>query len=174
MAEPGISVDRARRHEALVVTLEALLREVHLLAARRPQGRVNAALRAAAEGLLFEAGQFAARRRREALPAVALTLGPLAVQLGQARAGLETFELLHASWSARHKAFAWRTRGGPVLVGRLKPAAADQVSGKLDRRRHAEILRQIDARLQRAYDEGFEDARTGRPHTGSVPWKRRA
>ena len=174
MAEPGISVDRARRHEAVVVRLEALLREVRLLAARRPEGRVNAALRAAAEGLLQEMQMFIEQRRREALPVAAHTLGALAVQLGQARAGLEAFELVHASWSARHKAFAWRTRSGPVPVGRLKPAVADEASDKVDRRRHNELLRQFEGRIERAYDEGFEDARTGRPHTGSMAWKRRA
>src|SRR6185369_14834439 len=65
MTDAGISLDRARRHEALVVRLEALLRTVRPLAAHRPEGRVGAALRAEAEGLLFEAGQFTARRRRD-------------------------------------------------------------------------------------------------------------
>ena len=174
MADRLISLACARRHEALVVRLEALLREVRPLAARRPAGRVGAALRVAAEGLLHEMQMFIERRRREALPVGAGTLGALAVQLGQARAGLEAFELAHASWSGQHRAFAWHTRGGRVPVGRLKPAVADEASDKLDRRRHAEMLRHFDARLQRAYDEGFEDAQSGKPHTGSLAWKRRA
>lgn len=176
MAEPqSVSAARARQHEALVVRLEALLRELRPLAARRPEGLVAPALRRAAEDLLADTMHFLPRRRREALPVAARGLGALAVQLGQARAALEAFELVHAGWSARLKAFAWHTRGGPMPVGRLRPesAEADLADDKLGKQRRAEFLKQFEARIERAYDEGYEDAQTGKPATGSMAWKRR-
>jgi hypothetical protein len=175
MAEPqSVSEARARRHEALVVRLEALLRELRPLAARRPEGRVAEAMRTAAEGLLADTMYFLPRRRREVLPVAARRLGPLAVQLGQARAALEAFELVHAGWSNKLKAFAWHTRGGPVAVGRLRPEGIVEADAdKLGKRRHAEILRQFESRIERAYDEGYADAQNGHPATGSLPWKRR-
>ena len=176
MAEAEVSAARARQHEALVVKLEALLRELRPLAARRPAGCVPGALRIAAEGLLGDTQRFLPHRRRDALPVAAGTLGALVVQLGLARAGLEAFELVHAGWSNKLKAFAWRTGGGPLVVRRLRaPSATEDVAAdKQQKRRHHEMRAVFESRIERAYEEGYQDAQSGTPPTGSMAWKRRA
>ena len=171
MAESGISLVRARQHEKLALALDALLAELRPQAARHPDGAVSEPLRIAAETLLFEAGRFRPRRRRDRFPAAAPTLGALAVELGQARAGLEAFELVHSFWSPRHKAFLWRVGGDPVPVARLRARAdiEDRLATRADRRRHHEIRAMFTQRIERAYDEGYEHGSSGHPHTGSIP-----
>jgi hypothetical protein len=171
MAEAGISADRTRQHEALVLRLEVLLADVRRLAARAPAGAVSAPLRAAAEGLLYDAQKFRLRGRREALPVAAPSLGELAVELGQARARLEAFELIHSSWSGKHKAFVWRTPREPRPVTRLRPALPEDE--RLNRREgeqmRKELLRRLKVRVEEAYEQGYADARTGKPPPPEMP-----
>jgi hypothetical protein len=165
MAESGISAGRARLHEALVLKLEALLDELRPLAARHPEGAVGPALRATAEALLYEAARFRPRRRREVFPAAAPTLGALAVELGQARAGLEAFELTHSAWSPKHKAFLWHVAGTPLPVARLRARAdiADRAQGRAESRLRRDLVRQVRVKIEDAYEQGYDDARQGRP-----------
>lgn len=162
MSGGRISVPLAQAHEALVVRFEALLRDLRPLAARRPEGRVTGSMRVLAEGLLHDAQRFRPRARREVWPVAARSLGALALQLGQTRAGLEAFELVHTRWSARHKAFVWRT-DTPLPVGRLRPelAGADAESGKAREALRGEIMRRLQARIEEAYEQGVRDAQTG-------------
>jgi hypothetical protein len=171
MTGTGISAERARHHEALVLRLEALLREERPLAARHPEGPVGPALRVAAEALLHDAAQFHPRRgRREKFPPAAGRLGPLAVELGQARAGLEAFELVHSYWSARHKAFVWRTLPEPAPIGRLRPAvaAADPEATRENRHIRDEVLRRLKVRIAESYEQGYRDARNGLPPPAGI------
>ncbi len=163
MADPGISLQRARQHEALVLRLEALLGDVRRLAARAPEAAIGAPLRAAAEALLHEAQHFRLRGRREALPPAPPTLGALAIALGQARARLEAFELVHSFWSGTHKSFVWRTAPRPLPIARLRPATvADEQRQRHDTERMRKaLLRRLEARIEEAYEQGYADGQTG-------------
>jgi hypothetical protein len=77
----------------------------------------------------------------------------------------------HTAWSARHKAFVWRILGEPLPVARLRPAlpeeaARDRADG--DRMRE-ELLRRFKARVEEAYEQGYTDARTGKPPPSETP-----
>lgn len=172
MTGPGISAGRARQHEALVIKLEALLEDVRKLAAKAPEAAVQGALRAAAEAILYDAQKFRLRGRREKFPVAPATLGALAVELGQARAKLEAFELTHSFWSIPHKAHLWRVAGETLPVRRLRPAlAADNPDDAPERpgiRR--EMMRKLTKRVERAYDKGYEDGATGKPPSPDGPW----
>jgi hypothetical protein len=172
MSNATISLERARQHEALVLKLEALMADVRKLAAKSPEGAVGERLRAAAEGLLHDAQKFRVRGRREKLPVAPATFGALALELAQARARLEAFELAHSYWSAAHKAHVWRVANQVEPIRRLRPAlaAADPEQQKANRKRMDEVLQMMMARVERAYNKGYEDGRSGRAPSPDGPW----
>jgi hypothetical protein len=88
---PNITRKLAERHEALVVRIEALARQVDAVAAKKPELAVPPDLRAAAEDLLHDCRSFA--RGLGTLPPAAPSYGGLGAQLAEARARLEAFEL---------------------------------------------------------------------------------
>ena len=169
MAEPTVTRVRAEAHEALVLKLDALLTELRPLAVRHHASPVPAALGTLVEGLLFDARPFAPRQHREALPVAAPDYGGLVIQLGQALAVLDAFEVRHAVWSPQHAAYVWRLgRGDPAPVARLRPRLtrppeADRRAG--DRMRDA-VVRRIDAKVEEAYERGLEEGRRGTPSSG--------
>jgi hypothetical protein len=166
MAEPTVTPLQAERHEALVVRLEAVLRELRPLAARHPDVAVDAPLRTLAETLLFEMRRALPRQDREPFPQVAETFAALVVQLGQALAALEVFEVRHSLWSPPHQAYVWRLgRGRSQPVARLRPRLAQQAEAERrdsDRMRR-EIVRRIEAKADAAYEQGYADAQNGKP-----------
>ena len=158
MTEPHLTAARAERHEALVLKLEALLHELRPLALRQSAAAVPEDLRALAEGLLYDARDFAARRHRQTFPVAAPELGALALTLGQVLAGLEAYEVRHTLWSREHGAYVWRrSRGTTTPIARLRPQLL-QVQTTVESERHrAELTRLFKARIDRAFAEGVEE-----------------
>ncbi len=167
MSRP-VSAALAITHEALYPRLEALLRQVEAIAARRPGAPVPAATRAAAEALLFDAQRFAPQRKA-GLPAAADTYGPLATALGQALARLSAFETAHSAWSAPHAGFVWRLpRHALRPVERLRPKSAPPPDPAADRESahiRAELIRRIDAKYDEGFDAGLKAASSRQPDT---------
>jgi hypothetical protein len=161
MTEPHLTAARAERHEALVLKLEALLHELRPLALRQPAAAVPEDLRALAEGLLYDAATFAPRKERQPFPVAAPELGALALQLGQVLAALEAYEVRHTLWSREQGAYVWRlTRGGTTPVARLRPQLLKPAAKSAAADRHrAEVIRMIQARIDRAFAEGVEEGR---------------
>lgn len=167
MAEPVVTPDRARQHEAIVIRLEALLTELRPLVLRHPAAPVPGELAVVAEGLLFDTHRFLPRRsnQRQAFPAAAPDLAGLVVQLGQAQASLDQFEVRHSFWSETQRAYVWRL--GPdrdLPVARLKPklsatALEEQRQGDSMRDK---VVRLIRAQVEEAYEQGRADAEAGR------------
>jgi hypothetical protein len=166
MAEPTVTPLMAERHERLVLRLDALLRELRPLAVRHPEAPGNESLRATAEALLFDICRLLPRRGRVPFPAAAETLAPLVVQLGQAMAALDAFEVRHSLWSAKDQAYVWRLgagRGQPVA--RLRPRLAPPAEGdrRGNERLRRELIRRIEAKADEAYARGYADAQSGKP-----------
>ena len=163
-AEPVVTAAQAVAHEALVLKLEALLSELRPLAVRHPVQPVPAALATLAEALLFDARPFVPRRRRERLPAAAPDYAGLVVQLGQALAALDVFEVRRSFWSPERAAFVWRLGAGTAPAARLRPrlAKAEADRAQADKRRD-ELHRMIMGRLAEAYEEGARDAQSVTP-----------
>ena len=162
--QPTITPGRAIRHEALVLKLEALLHELRPLALRHPEAAVPAPLATLAEALLFDARPFTAPRLREPLPAAAPDFGGLVVQLGQAVATLDAFEVRHTMWSPELKAYAWRVGGKTDRpIARLRPRLARPTATERREsdRRLQEVLRMIEAKEVEAYDRGLAEGRAG-------------
>jgi hypothetical protein len=118
----------AERHEALWLELTALRAQVAAIAARRPSANVAETVRIAAESRLAEAAPFA-RQRGEKLPVAAPDYAGLAVQLGQALARLEAYELMHSAWDQRLGCRIWIFAAGHAPVRRLRPVLAEFHSG---------------------------------------------
>ena len=97
----------AERHEALWLALTALHKDVLALGAKKAGAPVPDGLRVAAEGLLSDSAPFAPTRRGR-LPVAAPDMASLAVQLGQALAGLAAWESRHSFIDARHNGRMWR------------------------------------------------------------------
>jgi len=169
MSEPTVTVREAEAHEALVLSLEALLSELRPLAARHPLAEVPPPLIALSEDLLYEARPFTPRARREALPAAAPQFGGLVVQLGQALAALDGFEVRRSFWSPERAAFVWRLgRDETRPIARLRPRlakAADADRAATDKMR-AKLRRHIEARIEEAYERGLAEGRTGTERSG--------
>jgi hypothetical protein len=159
---------KARAHEALVPRLEALLKQIQAMAARRPDGAVPAESRALAEALLFDAQPFAGGRKRGAMPAVSETLAGLAAELGQAQAALKTFEAAHTTWNAVQGCFAWNIDGrGKLPVQRLRPQLKAVVQTEREKKDLAytriKVLKRFDEHHYDGYRLGYADGVAGLP-----------
>lgn len=175
-----VSYHLARRHEALVIRLDLLVKEVQPIARKSPGATVPAAVRTAAEALLFDAQPFAGKGegRGRGFPDAAagrpsLTWAALAVSLAGLRATLDTFEAAHSLWDDTDQCLCWRLQGEPLPIARLAGAhgggrrpgggrAGALGSREGERMRNALLLR-IDAKITAAYDKGYADALAGRP-----------
>ncbi|WP_375452309.1 hypothetical protein [uncultured Devosia sp.] len=162
----------AERHEALWLSLTALHKDLVALGAKKPDAAVSEPVRIVAEGLLSDGLPFT-RQRRERFPVAAGDLAGLAVQLGQALAGLDVWESLNTTWDERYKCRIWRVDGAYRPVMRLKPPA---LALKHPRDDMADIRRKLvqrlDARQRATYQQGFEAgraARTGPPEAEPEP-----
>lgn len=124
-------------------------------------------VRIVAEGLLGDCASFI-RLKREKLPVAAPDLAGLAVQLGQALAGLDAFESLHTRWDARWNCRVWNVAGEPLPVRRLRPDVAPPpppTTFKGDSMRD-KLSQLIERRRKQAFEEGFragQAARSGAP-----------
>lgn len=159
---PTTTATLAERHEALWLGLSALHKDLVALGAKKPTAPVSEPVRIAAEGLLSECASFI-RKRKERLPVAAADLTGLAVQLGQALAGLEDWESRHTTWDEKFNCRIWNLHTGYRPIMRLKPPAAalkferddmDYIRGQL-------VVR-MKQRERRAYHEGFEAGRAAR------------
>lgn len=118
---PRVTHALAERHEALWLSLAALHKDIAALAAKKPAAPVSEPVRITAEGLLSDCVPFI-RRRSHRLPVAAGDLAGLAVQLGQALAGLEAWEAANSQWRADLNAFVWKVKAAePLPVMRLRP-----------------------------------------------------
>ncbi len=162
-AEPGRTTTvLAERHEALWLGLTALHKDIVALGARKPDASVSNPVRIAAEALLSDCAPFT-RKRNERLPVAAPDLAGLAVQLGQALAGLEAWESRHTTWDERFKCRIWQVGGGYLPIMRLKPPAAALTFQRTD---YADLRNKLAVRVEQrwrgAYREGFEAGRAAR------------
>ena len=152
----------AERHEALWLSLTALHKDIVALGAKKPDAAVSDPVRIAAEGLLNDCAPFT-RKRHDRLPVAADDLAGLAVQLGQALAGLDAWESLHTSWDARFNCRIWDLQSGYLPIMRLKPPA---MALKQERTDYADLRNKlalrIDQRQRGIYQKGFEAGRAAR------------
>lgn len=152
----------AERHEALWLALTALRKDIVALGAKKPDAPTSDPVRIAAESLLSDCAPFI-RRRHERLPVAAPDLAGLAVQLGQALAGLEAWESRHTTWDARFNCRIWNLHSGYLPIMRLKPPAA---ALKVQRTDYADLREKLTLRVQQrwrgAYQKGFEAGRAAR------------
>ena len=156
----------AERHEALWLALTALHKDVLALGAKKAGAAVPDGLRVAAEGLLSDSAPFAPARRGR-LPVAAPDMAGLAVQLGQALAGLAAWESRHSFIDARHNCRMWRVEHGQQPIMRLDPPEAALPVDRKDMAELREKLAQrIDGRRSFDFQRGFEAGRAvgqGRP-----------
>ena len=152
----------AEHHEALWLSLTALHKDIVALGAKKPGAAVSEAVRIAAEGLLSDILPFT-RQRGDRFPVAAADLGGLAVQLGQALAGLERWESLNTTWDERYKCRIWHVDGPYLPIMRLKPPAAALKHQRDDMSLiRAKLVLRLDQRTRGAYQEGFEAGRAAR------------
>ena len=152
----------AERHEALWLSLTALHKDISALGAKKPGAAVSEPVRITAEGLLSDIMPFT-RQRGDRFPVAASDLGGLAVQLGQALAGLERWESLNTTWDERYKCRIWRMDGPYLPIMRLKPPAAALKHQREDMSLiRAKLILRLDQRTRGAYQEGFEAGRAAR------------
>ncbi len=154
----------ADRHEALVLRLEALVRPIEAIAARRPDEPVPASLARAAEALLFDARRFT---RQRGIPAAAPAYAGLAVQLSAARARLEAFELRHTAWDPALKCVVWITEGEKLPLRRLRPQPAIGPRSPAQERETEKIRLKLARMIDARYEQGYDDALAGRPREDS-------
>lgn len=150
----------ATRHEALVLRLTALHKDVSALATRRGRQDLSETVRVLAEGLMAECAPFRASRDR--LPVAAPDLGGLCVQLGQVLAQLEHYERCHTFWSVGENCWCWRLAGGTAPVRRLKPQPTTAPVGPRGQDLRDKLGKMIVARRNQAYELGFEAGRAAR------------
>jgi len=154
-----VTPEEAARHEALVTKLLRLLRQVEGIFARRPEEPVSEGVRGIAADLLFESEAFLSRRVG-VLPEPAPDYFGLAAQLGQALAGLETFEARHTAWDAAQKAFAWRFPAGAARpVDRLRQAVARPAPPRHGGDVRTRLAKLLEARFAHEFDRGFAEGR---------------
>lgn len=162
-----ISPSLARRHEAVAVRLDALLRELAPIARKRPEGRVPPAVAESAARVLTEARPFGA------VPVLSPgqsshdeSWAGLIAALVEARARLETFETAHSAWDGHGR--AWCTPGGPQPIARLRAAIKPRPGATTPARSNdvrQRLTARIDGMIVTAYQQGFADATEGRPAT---------
>ena len=165
--EPGRTTAAfAERHEALWLSLTALHKDIVALGAKKSDTSVSDPVRIAAEALLSDCAPFT-RKRNERLPVAAPDLAGLAVQLGQALAGLEAWESRHTGWDARFDCRIWNLQSGYLPIMRLKPPAAALTFQRTD---YADLRRKLATRIGQKergiYRDGFAAglaARAGTP-----------
>lgn len=167
-----LNANLARRHETLVVRVDAFLRQVEPIARKAPAGAVPAGVRATAEALLFEAQPFTpgpvVRHRDRDLPPARPSWAELATQAGQLRAHMDAFETAHSRWHTTLRAFCWQVGGDePLPVARLRKDIAGPVPTPIEARRAEahlpKVYARIDEWIREGYAKGFEDALAGRP-----------
>ena len=158
---PKTTHSLALRHEALWLALTALHRDVSALAKKHPATAVSEPLRIAAEGLLADGAPFLPRKRMR-LPVAAPELMGLAVQLGQALAGLEAWETGHSFWDAGKACRCWRVGGEGLPVMRLRPQLPPPptVHGGVSIREA--LAKRIDQRRSGDFEAGFAAGRAAR------------
>jgi hypothetical protein len=149
----------AERHEALWLRLTALHGQLATLASRRPGEPLPEATRIVAEALLADAAVF--WDGGDILPALAPVAGGALTQLGQALAGLESYELAHSGWDERQKCFAWLIRAELVPIRRLRPQVLP-VDKAGETREMLELQKQIERRIN-ALTKGLPDPDDGPP-----------
>jgi hypothetical protein len=160
----------AERHEALWLSLTTLHKDIIALGAKKPGAPVSEPVRIAAEGLLSDCAAFT-RKRNERLPVAAGDLAGLAVQLGQALAGLEAWESRHTSWDARWNCRVWQVAGAALPVMRLKPKAApsDPIDAIDIIETRKKLGRLIAGKAERAYEAGFRAGRAAEQAEAAAP-----
>lgn len=161
MPQSPVTFRLAVGHEAVFVKLEALQKSVLAIAAKRPEAVVGEATRAVAEGLLLDCRPYLSGN---SLPKMAADHGGLAVQLGQALAGLAAYEARHSDWSDYH-GFHWRlVNGQKRTIGRLRQSFKD--SGRItdpdlvaihvsQKRSMLAIAKQFEKNMKRREANGF-------------------
>lgn len=162
---PRTTQSLALRHEALWLALTALHRDVAALAKKHPGTSVSEPVRIAAEGLLADGAPFLPRPRQR-LPVAAPDLMGLAVQLGQALAGLEAWETGHSFWDAGQACRCWRVGGAGLPVMRLRPKVAPPPTTHNGTSMRDALVRRIEQRRAGDFEAGFaagRAARQGRP-----------
>jgi len=160
-APPIVSHAMAERHEALWIRLTALHKDLGALAAKKPADPVGDPLRITAESLLSDCVPFVPGRSLR-LPVAAPDHAGLLVQLGQALALLDAFEVQHSFWSADKACRCWRVSFGALPVARLRPNLPPPVTIDEGRDLRDELARQMDQRWNRAFEEGFAAGRATR------------
>lgn len=169
---PRVTKALAERHEALFVHLEALLKSVALVAAKRPQAEIGEALRIEAEALLFDCVPFLARPSRKKFPVAAPDHAGLLVQLGQAMAGLVAYEQRWAGWDQQKACFCWMTAKASLPVRRLRPQLAMSGHPAEDpesERIRAALARRIKNHAQGEYERGYgKGLITGRAEAAGI------
>ena len=159
-----VTASLAERHEALWLSLTALHKDVAALAAKKPASPVSDPVRIAAESLLSDCAPFL-RRRCDRLPVAAPDLAGLAVQLGQALAWLEHYELAHSGWDSEQQCFVWQTGNGPLPLRRLRPQV-QTLPSRQESREMAELQEQLSRRIN-AITKGLPDDGDGPPRARS-------
>ena len=153
----------AERHEALLLRLSALHKDLTSLAGKRAGLDVSDAIRITAEGLLSDCAPFADGER---LPVVAPDVAGLLVQLGQARARLDAYEATHTFWNTSLKCRCWRVSQGEYPVQRLRPELPPPPTTSKGEDMRGKLNAMIKRRWQSAYEDGFKaglSARKGPP-----------
>ena len=152
----------AERHEALWLRLTALHKDTLALGAKKPDAPTSEPVRIVVEGLLHDCLPFL-RPRKGRFPVASADLAGLAVQLGQALAGLDAWESLNTTWDERFKCRVWEVDGDYLPVKRLKPpAAALKYKGEDMDKLREKLARRLDQRNRGSYQEGFEAGRAAR------------
>lgn len=160
----ALSSALATRHEALVIRLTALHRDVSTLATRRGKAPLAEQVRILAEGLISDCAPFLERGHR--LPVASPDLDGLCVQLGQVLAQLEAYERRHTVWDGEKSAWLWQLHAGHQPVLRLKPqskaAAPKPSTGHFGESLREKLERMILIRRNQAYELGFVAGRAAR------------
>lgn len=179
-------------HERLYPRVAALLKQVERVAGRRVGVGVPDETVALARKLCDEARRLLGREGRGIVPRVGSGKGAefsssgstrgsrprpqngqnpdatgLALALGQAVAGLESFESEHSGWSATAKCTVWQLDGPPLPVARLLPPGHHgkpiETRNRESERARQDLTRLIMARYAAGYDDGYRDASEGKP-----------
>lgn len=156
----------AEQHEALWLRVTALHKDSVALGAKKPDGAVPDSLRIAAEGLLYDCVPFGPHSRRSRLPVAARDMGGLAVQLGQALAGLDAWESQRSYLDPRFDCRMWRVKAGQLPIMRLKPPAGALPVHRDISELRAKVVRRIEGKRQSDFERGFAAGRSagqGRP-----------
>jgi hypothetical protein len=168
--EPTLTPAIALAHERLTPRVAALLKQVERSAARHPEHPVPEATRAVAKSLFGEARKILGREAMRIVGAATANLSALSVGLGQLVAMLEAFEAEHSGFSAKAKCVVWRLAGPPLPVTRLEPPGVEAGPPADDMPESAkpggareQLVRLIMGRFAAGYDEGYRDAKEGRP-----------